>query len=226
MNPDTERLSQIEKNLARGLYFTNTLGFMNNETIKDDKALLHSLVELLISQGVIRLYQLEKRKQEISQSISENGGHGPQVHLVDTPDKYEAAPEVVIDCESRYPICKGACCKLWFALSVQDLDEGIVRWNYAQPYGIAQGSDGRCVHQDRVSRKCTVYENRPHICRTYDCSQDRRIWIDFEKRIINPDIVRDDWPRNGNHAKDATEDPGVTDAASAVCPSLCSPSLD
>lgn len=189
---DTERLSQVEQDLARGLQFANTLGFMNHETIKDDKALLHSVVELLISQGVIRLYQLEKRKKEISKSFTENGAQGPEVHLVDTPDKYEAESDVVIDCESRYPICKGACCKLWFALSVQDLDEGIVKWNYSRPYGIAQGSDGRCVHQDRVSRKCTVYANRPHICRTYDCSKDKRIWLDFENRVINPDIVREE----------------------------------
>jgi hypothetical protein len=107
----------------RGAAVVNTLGFMNHETIKDDKALLHSVVELLISQGVIRLYQLEKRKKEISESFTENGAQGPEVHLVDTPDKYEAVSDVVIDCESRYPICKGACCKL-VRLSVQTSTKG------------------------------------------------------------------------------------------------------
>jgi Fe-S-cluster containining protein len=195
-NWQTDKPTEVEQTLARGLQFTNMLGMMNNQSIKEDKALLHSLVELLISQGVIRLYQLEKRKQEISESFTENGALGPEVHLVDTPDKYEVEAGPVIDCASRYPICKGACCKLWFALSVQDLDEGIVRWNYSRPYGIAQGADGRCVHQDRETRKCNVYENRPHVCRTYDCSQDKRIWIDFEKRVINPDILQDEWPQN------------------------------
>src|SRR6185503_14249715 len=99
-NWPTDQPSQVEQNLARGLQFTNMLGMMNNQSIKEDKALLHSLVELLISQGVIRLYQLEKRKQEITDSLTENGGLGPEVHLVDTPDKYEAVPGGVIDCES------------------------------------------------------------------------------------------------------------------------------
>jgi hypothetical protein len=32
-------------------------------------------------------------------------------------------------------------------------------------------------------------------CRAFDCRQDRRIWLDFEARIVNPLIERPDWPR-------------------------------
>jgi hypothetical protein len=40
-----------------------------------------------------------------------------------------------------------------------------------------------------------VHEHRPVPCRAYDCRKDNKIWLDFEKKIINPDILRDDWPR-------------------------------
>ena len=189
-------LGDLEQKLAAGLQFTNTVGFMNQESIKEDRALLYSLVELLLSQGTIHLYQIERRKKELAQSLEENTKHELKPHLVETPDKYQVEDQVVIDCENRYPLCKAACCKLWFALSVQDLDEGIVRWNYSQPYSISQTSDGRCIHQDRSSLKCGIYENRPHVCRTYDCSKDKRIWLDFENRVINPSLCSDDWPRN------------------------------
>jgi Fe-S-cluster containining protein len=195
-------LDKLEQKLAAGLQFSNTLGLMNQESIKEDRALLHSLVELLLSQGTIHLYQIERRKKEIGQSLNESNGHAPKVHLVETPDKYEVEEQVVIDCENRYPLCKAACCKLWFALSVQDLNEGIVKWNYSRPYGIAQGPDGRCVHQNRSTCKCSVYENRPHVCRTYDCRQDKRIWTDFENRIINPALFSDELEAGDGGAKE------------------------
>ena len=72
-----------------------------------------------------------------------------------------------------------------FALSQQDLDEGIVRWDADEPYLIAHAG-GVCVHLDE-REGCMVYEARPRPCRVYDCRQDRRIWKDFERRILADD---------------------------------------
>ena len=101
----------------------------------------------------------------------------------DLEDKYAVnGPDV--SCMELLPICKAACCKLQFPLSTRDLDEGIIRWDYGRPYMIRQrASDGYCVHNDPNTRGCGVYSHRPAICRTYDCREDKRIWIDFEKRI-------------------------------------------
>ncbi len=73
-----------------------------------------------------------------------------------------------------------------FPLSYQDLDEGKVEWDYALPYLIRQGADRYCVHSHPETRGCTVYEQRPAACRTYDCRNDKRIWLDFEGRIPAP----------------------------------------
>ncbi|MDQ2830213.1 MAG: YkgJ family cysteine cluster protein [Chloroflexota bacterium] len=106
-------------------------------------------------------------------------------------DKYAIPPETLpqIDCAARYHLCRGACCALIFPLSLQDVEEGVVRWEYGQPYMIRHGEDDRCVHQDRGTGQCTIYEQRPAICRTYDCRHDARIWQDFEQGIINPNLV-------------------------------------
>jgi Fe-S-cluster containining protein len=104
-------------------------------------------------------------------------------------DKYAfAGKEVKIDCENRIPLCKAACCRLNFALSRQDIDEGIVKWDLGRPYMIAHDADGYCRHLDRKGCRCTVYANRPVPCRAYDCRKDKRIWADFENRIINPNL--------------------------------------
>src|SRR5207253_1026268 len=70
--------------------------------------------------------------------------------LNDVPDKYEmGADEITIDCEARLPLCQARCCTFAFALSEQDLDERVVRWEYGSPYVIARLSDGYCAHQVR-----------------------------------------------------------------------------
>lgn len=105
------------------------------------------------------------------------------IQLGQSPDKYGPVELPGIDCASRLPLCKARCCTLPFALSQQDVDEGIVRWDPEQPYMIAR-RDRTCTHLE--GGRCSVYEQRPHVCRVYDCSQDERIWIDFEKRIPQP----------------------------------------
>jgi Fe-S-cluster containining protein len=184
----------IERRLAQGLHFADMMGATNQQALLENQVLLHALTELLVSKGAIRLHELEERKKAVAEYFDERG-RKPKVHLVVTDDKYEERHRMPVDCETRIHLCKGRCCKLWFALSVQDIEERIVRWNYAEPYAIARGEDGRCVHQERGgSYRCGVWENRPLICRTYTCRDDKRIWLDFDQRIINPDLEREDWP--------------------------------
>ena len=98
-------------------------------------------------------------------------------------DAETAAPP----CAELMPLCKARCCTLSFALSTQDLDEGVIRWDYGQPYLIRQrASDRYCVHNDPATHACTVHAFRPRVCRSYDCRGDERIWLDYEKRILAP----------------------------------------
>lgn len=181
-------LDEIEKKLSRGLIFSNYMSSINQENIKGNNALLHSLIEVLISKGFIHIHELEERKEKLIQSFGKHDEQMPRIHLVETADKYIQGNEVLIDCESRHDICKGVCCKFWFALSTQDVNESVIKWDYMQPYCIDRDKDGYCIHKDHSNHKCTVYENRPLVCRTYDCRRDNRIWLDFEKKIINPDL--------------------------------------
>src|SRR5215510_4015871 len=72
-------------------------------------------------------------------------------------DKYNAAAADV-SCAELIPLCGARCCQLSFALSTEDLDEGVIRWDYGQPYLIRQrASDGYCVHNHPDSHACTVH---------------------------------------------------------------------
>jgi len=111
---------------------------------------------------------------------------GQRVSIDPGSSKYdvEGAP---VPCAELLHLCHARCCKMTFALSTQDLDEGVIRWDYGQPYLIRQrASDGYCVHNDPDSRGCTVHAFRPRVCRQYDCRTDPRVWTDYDARIPAP----------------------------------------
>lgn len=109
----------------------------------------------------------------------DDGEAGAETNPV--PDKYALHDLPRIDCEARLSLCQARCCTLSFALSRQDVLEGLLRWDKRLPYRIARADNGYCVHNQRCV--CEVYAQRPAPCRSYDCRQDPRIWIDFEQRI-------------------------------------------
>ena len=131
---------------------------------------------------------------------------GPGRVEIDTGEhKYAVAP-IDIPCAELIPLCRARCCKLSFALSTADLDEGVVRWDYARPYVIRQRkSDGYCTHNDPSSHACTVHLARPRACRAFDCRRDPRIWIDFENRIPAPEGTRRDAGAALEHGPDLLE---------------------
>jgi Fe-S-cluster containining protein len=94
-------------------------------------------------------------------------------------------PEVIVDCAARMHICHAVCCKLDFALSAEEVERGAVRWDLGRPYFIRHGSSGHCVHNDRETGACGVYDDRPAPCRHYSCATDTRIWSDFDRMELN-----------------------------------------
>jgi Fe-S-cluster containining protein len=98
-------------------------------------------------------------------------------------DKYRFEHEAKVDCQSRLHICKAICCKIPFALSRQDVDEGIIRWDFGRPYLIAHDADGYCAHMDRENYLCFVHKHRPVPCRGFDCRENEKwhVWLDMRQ---------------------------------------------
>ncbi len=181
---------QIEtKEILEGFLYSYRQLDTNAVKVLEASVHLYSLIELLVAKGIIGVEELDQRKKIVQKRLNDNfkeAGIGVRVQGTEI-DKYNLPAEAEIDCESRKHMCHAACCAMAYALSPQDIREGI-RWCLGEPFMNARGADGYCVHLQRNTFSCSIYEHRPTICRQYDCRNDRRIWLDFDKMIINPDL--------------------------------------
>ncbi len=197
----------LRQELVRGiLYIHSRLNANTSETL-EALSLLAALVGLMQQKGLITDEELESARQAAGARLSEQFEQkGLGILLQDKEeDKYTYESSVTIDCSSRVHLCRAACCRLAFALSKQDVQEGVVKWELEKPYLIAQEKDGYCSHLQRGAMTCSIWEKRPVPCRAFDCRRDARIWIDFEKRIPNAEVGRADWP----HCLENEQAPGA-----------------
>lgn len=195
---DPDRLApqpNLRHQVAEGLLYTHSRLNANTRKTLEAASFLYALIELLEERGLIGIEELDERKRAAGERLAEQLRREGLGTAFQDPefDKYAFDGLVEIDCASRVHLCRAACCRLPFALSRQDIREGIVRWDLGQPYMIEQDAGGYCVHLGSDPRGCGIYPNRPVPCRAFDCRSDVRIWLDFEQQIPNPDVERPDW---------------------------------
>jgi len=166
---------------------------------------LYSLIKLLVAKGIIQVDELNQYKEEVEKRLNDSfkdSGIGVRVRRTDN-ETDSTAQEDRVDCEDRLHICKAACCALAYPLSVSDINNGM-RWCLARPFMNAREADGYCIHLDRDTFRCTIYDQRPLVCRKYNCRDDRRIWLDFDNMIINPDPF--DEEDSSHHTEEASDE--------------------
>jgi hypothetical protein len=188
---------ELRRRVAEGLAFAHTRMNAGVSKTLEATSFLYALVELLAERGLVSIDELDARREQVAERLVarlQASGEGVVIQEPEA-DKYAFSGEAEVDCPSLLPLCKAACCRLPFALSKQDIREGIVRWDLGRPYLNERGGDGYCTHIDRDTRLCSIRDARPVPCRAFDCRDDPRIWADFEARIPNPNLDHPDWPR-------------------------------
>jgi hypothetical protein len=173
----TDPLNALERQVEQGNLFTHSELTKQSHRANEADALLNGLVALLVQQKVVDGDEL----MAIVESAREHVHQKVDVALrVDEPGE-----EPQIDCASRLPVCKAVCCRLHWALNVEEIEAGVIKWELGRPYFNRHNADGYCHQWDGG---CQIYEQRPNPCRMYSCEHDERIWKDFDAMELN-----DEW---------------------------------
>jgi len=193
----TDKLEKLRKEVADGLLYTHARLSEGTKTTLEAASFLYGLIELLREKGLLSIEDLDERMREVAGRLKRKNSEKGVGVLIQEPecDKYGFKEVAEVACGERVHLCRAACCRLPFALSKQDIREGVVHWDLGEPYMIAQEKDGHCTHLEKGRWNCSIREHRPVPCRAYDCRQDGKVWLDFDGGIINPDILKADWPR-------------------------------
>jgi hypothetical protein len=186
---DAEGPPALQADLDAGLRFVHRATAATARELRALRGLrgeLDALVEELAARGLVDRARLAAR---VEAPAGEPVLQETALEVGESVDKYGLGDLPQIPCAELIPLCKARCCRLHFALSYQDLDEGVVRWDYERPYRIRRRKDGDCHHLG-AGGACQIYAQRPAPCRRFDCRKDPRIWLDYEARVPAPDDDR------------------------------------
>jgi hypothetical protein len=127
--------------------------------------------------------------------------------------------ESIIDCErGRRLGCRTFCCRL---LVRYDPDERPPSPDGSTPKGcVDKAPDGLCIHLDRATERCGIWESRPRVCREYDCNSDYLLQVAVRRGVTNIvqlsrdaltlGVPREEWVRvsgrGANQDKEARQD--------------------
>jgi len=199
-------LEELDRQLQRGSMFTMAALQRGSQRLGRTEAILEGVLDVLAAKGLVTPDELFGALEADDHDADDDPGNlGPDDEEGDGPtdppvmptigwptialrqdaeDDVEAG-EPTVDCDARLPVCQAVCCRLRFMLSAEEVDTGAVKWDIGHPYVIRHDSGGSCVHNDADTHGCSVYADRPAVCRRYDCTHDPRIWTDFEAMVLN-----------------------------------------
>lgn len=130
--------------IAKGLQYCHARINANTSKTMEASFSLYALIELLDEKGLLTIEKLDECKKQVAERLVQKFKEsGMDLMFQDLEyDKYSFEHESHVDCLEQLPICKAICCKFPFALSKQDVEEGIISWNFGRSYLIAHDGEG------------------------------------------------------------------------------------
>jgi hypothetical protein len=153
------------------------LEFANKPELADQARKLDWLVDILVLRG-----HLTQNHRGMIKRITAP----KRASIVLASDPGTPVPAVDIDCGALLHLCQGRCCSFNVPLSEEEVVGGKVQWDLLKPYQLKKNENtGYCCNVG-ADGGCSKYQERPRVCRAYDCRADVRVWLDFDKKIPSP----------------------------------------
>lgn len=99
--------------------------------------------------------------------------------MLNLPDPYAESVDPTVQCNT----CEAVCCRLKVVLLPEDRVPSWLRDHDEHGLEIlSKGEDGWCAAVDPITHGCTIYADRPTICRKYamgspSCRDEREKWF-------------------------------------------------
>ncbi len=181
---------ELEDQVERGSLFTHSALSRQSARLNEIESFLYGIIDVLTQKGHMPPEVLKHAVEDVRKEMVEKGEmSNPGLALRMDGDKNSEF--IPVNCDERMHICKAVCCKLTFALNAEEVEGGEIRWDLGRPYMIRQKPSCYCTHNNPKDKKCTIYNNRPSVCKKYSCAKDTRIWQDFGKMELNQEWIHE-----------------------------------
>jgi hypothetical protein len=122
------RLKQLQQ-LTEGFIYSHKRINDNTKKSIEVSSFAYALIEILTEKGIITIEEIDERKKDVAERQIKRFTESGLGLLYQDPefDKYTFEKEADVDCQSCLNTCKAVGCKFPFALSRQDVEEGIIR---------------------------------------------------------------------------------------------------
>ena len=113
-------LHELERQVERGNLFAHTVLTEQAARANKTEALVHGLAELLIRRDVISAEDLLDAVNTTGTEIQKAGRAARLDVAIRVDGEAPTVPAEEIDCEARIPYCKAVCCRMRWALTVEE----------------------------------------------------------------------------------------------------------
>jgi hypothetical protein len=180
---------ELDEQARRGSLFAQAVASEQMVRANQTEAAIYGLIDLLIKKGALTSDEVTAAIDQTGKDMRDAGRHATLEVMI--REDQAAAPVSAddIDCATRIPYCKAACCKLRWPLNLEEVESGPVKWDLGRPFFNRHGAHGYCHRFEAGTHACEVYDQRPAPCRQYSCVDDDRIWLDFENMVPNVEWI-------------------------------------
>ena len=127
---DSHEVCELERQLERSGFYTHSVISNQAQRINEIESFLYGLIDSLIDKGMVDKSDLEKEVKAVRDETLKNSEHSHAGIAISVDDNEDPGDDFVpVNCEQRIPICKGICCKLNFALTVDEIELGKAKWD-------------------------------------------------------------------------------------------------
>ena len=190
--------SYLERQIERGSLFTHSALSQQSARINEIESFLFAIIDVLTNKGITPPDDLKKAVEEVRKEMIEKGELSNPGLSIRVDDNINTE-FIHVNCNERMHICKAVCCQLTFALSVEEIEAGKIRWDLGNPYMIRQEKNCYCTHINNENKHCGIYEHRPSVCKKYSCVADGRIWKNFDRMELNNEWINENIKESKPH---------------------------